>query len=240
MELVDIIPIIISVVSIACAIFFKIEEHKLKKREEQRQLEDRRRAEFDTRPCFEVEEFAKEYGNDNKQEILKDCELNVLLVSIKEYKKGKYTFDFYYEYGIADNNNWASATYKFKNIGKTEISSLDISAYSLRNTALFDVECVPQGEEHYLNYSISLDKVIKPDDTFTLKVNYMKGKVIGSIIKNATLKIWMRDVYGNCWGQELFPHEGKVSNSRKEDWETYKIYTQIDTALECFENPGLW
>ena len=50
----------------------------------------------------------------------------------------------------------------------------------------------------------------------------------------------MRDVYGDCWAQAFFPHKGKLYDSRKEDWINHRIYTQIDTALECFEKPWLW
>jgi hypothetical protein len=75
---------------------------------------------------------------------------------------------------------------------------LEISTYLIRDTELFDVQCVPQAEEHYLNYSVLLDKAIKPSETFTLKVNYMKNRIIGSFLESATLTIWMRDVYNNC------------------------------------------
>jgi len=227
---------IMAVIKMTVLIAFGFLNIKIKKRAEQRQLEDRRKAEFDTRPRFEIEEFAQEYDANNKQKILENCELNVLFVSIKEYKKGEYTFDFYYEDGIANSDNWVSATYKFKNIGKTEISSLEISTYLLRHTALFDVNDIPQIGENYLSYSVPLDKAIKPNETFTLRVNYMKDRIIGS----ATLTIWMQDVYGNYWAQSFFPHKGKLRDSRKEDWKTHRIYTQIDTALECFEKPWLW
>ena len=213
---------------------------KIQMRDEQRKLEDRRKAEIDARPRLEIEKFVLEYDDSNKQKILKDCDINVLFVSIMEYKKGEYTFDFYYEDGIENSDNWVSATYKFKNIGKTEISSLEISTYLLRNTALFDVKYIPKSGEHYLNYSVPLDKTIKPNETFTLKVNYMKDRIIGSLLGSATLTIWMRDVYGDCWAQAFFPPEGKLYDSRKEDWINHRIYTQIDTALECFEKPWLW
>jgi len=231
---------VMTFINTTAIIAFGLYNIKIKKRAEQRQLEDRKKAEFDVRPRFEVEEFAQEYDDRNKQKILKDCELNVLFVSIKEYKKSKYTFDFYYEDGIANSENWVSATYKLKNIGKTEISSLDVSTRSIRNTALFDVEDIPQIGEHYLNYSVPLDKTIKPNETFTLKVNYMKDRITRSLLGSTTLTIWMQDVYGDCWAQAFFPRKGKLYNSRKEDWENHRIYTQIDTALECFEKPWLW
>jgi len=212
---------------------------KMKKREEQRLLEDRRKAEIDACPRLEIDEIAKEYGDD-KQKVLKDCDLNILIVSIKEYKKGEHTYDFYYEDGVIDRNNWVSATYKFKNIGKTEILSLEISTNLMKDTALFDVEYVSLIEKHCLNYSALLDKTIKPGETFTLKINYMKERIIGGLLGSATLTIWMQDVYKEYWAQSFFAHEGKLYNSRRESYENYRIFTQIDTALECFEKPWMW
>jgi hypothetical protein len=200
--------------------------NRARKREEQRQLEDRRRINIDLRPRFEIKELTRRKDNNG------GCDVNVLFIAIKEYKDGK----FYYESDATDSNNWISITYKFKNIGKTEISHLDIATDQMRNTALFDVTCISWIKEHHLNYSAFLDKMIKPNETFTLKINFTNDK----IIKDARLAIWMQDVYGKYWVQQFYADNGKLRDSREENWEAFKTSTQIDIALECFENPLKW
>ena len=84
---------------------------------------------------------------------------------------------------------------------------------------------------HYL-----LEKTIKPQQTVKIRVSYVTDEVIVSNLGNAPITVWLMDINKNIWSQALFAPENKIYNSEKKDYKTFREYSDITTAIECFRN----
>ena len=150
---------------------------------------------------------------------------------------------FYYDPEVIEYENWVSVEYTLKNIGHTEISHIYFSTNLPKNTSLFGVETRENEmcyENNLLNYSVILDKSVKPKESIKLKICYIDEKIILSNIGSATITIWMVDEKNNWWSQPLFAPENKIYNSKRSSHKEWKDYTDESKAIECFKNPMLW
>ena len=232
--------IIISIISLCIStiigvwnIYIQVQS---KKKEEKRLQFEQRKKDFDARPKFEVVSFTNNLFTPNTPSN-SECNLEVLTLYFT-YKNG----GFFYDDSSADNTKWVSATFEFKNVGLTEINVTTISTNLPKSMSLFKVydgKCSRLVNAHLLNYSALYDRPIKPGETFTLKVNYLEGQTVNDCIV-ASLTIWMQDVYGKIWAQPLFVTEGKIYDSKEENWDTFKNLTQTDVAEKCFAGILPW
>ena len=203
--------------------------------EELRRQKEKEELLLENRPRFEITEFEdlSQYSD------LKKADASLLFCTIKEYKNR----EFYYDPNVIKPENWVSIEYTLKNIGNTEISYVYFSTELVKSTSLFSTK----NENHkihymnkFLNYSVILDKAVKPGDSIKLKVSYIKGDIIESCIGSATITIWMVDEKKNWWAQSLFAPYNKIYNSSKTTRKEWNGYTDIETAIRCFDNPMLW
>jgi hypothetical protein len=240
MEITNIISLVISALALTLSFVVAVSNWKGKKREEQRILEEKRRCDFDARPKLEIVSYATNYDC-NKKDIPENCDIDVFVAPIKEYKnEGRHSF--YYMDGVDKQNEWVSAAFKLINIGKTEITYITIAINNPRNNSLFNVnndEYKFSIENKMLNLTFIFDKAIKPNDSFTLKINFHKDHILGEAI-SAGITLWLFDVYGQFWSQPLFVNKGIIYDSKLETLNNYRDYTSWDLALKCFQNPMLW
>ena len=213
-------------------------ENKKARQEELRRQKEEEKQTIENRPCLEIVEYKKlsKYSVSNK------TDTSILLCGIKEYKKEGCAM-FYYDREVIEPEKWVSIEYSLKNVGHTEISHIYFSTNLPKNTSLFGVEnrenemCY---ENNFLNYSVILDKSVKPKESIKLKICYIDEKIILSNIGSATITIWMIDEKNNWWSQPLFAPENKIYNSKRSSHKEWKDYTDESKAIECFENPMLW
>ena len=212
------------------------EKRKEIKDELQRQKEKEEQIHKD-KPRLEIIDYKKlcEYS------FHRDIDASLILCEIQDYKnKGR--AEFYYDKSITKPENWVCVEYVFRNTGNTEIDHIYFSTNLPKNTALFNVlngENEICYENCFLNYTVILEKTIKPQETLSVKMNYVKEQVIAPYI-SAPITIWLIDVNGNWWEQPLFAPTNKIYNSTRTSHKSWKDNTSIETAIKCFDNPSLW
>lgn len=213
-------------------------ENKKALQEELKRQKEKEEQLFENRPRLEIMGYKKL----SKYSTTKKVDISLLLCGIKDYKNEGRAM-FYYDPEVIESENWVSVEYTLRNIGHTEISHIYFSTNLPKNTSIFGVEnCENEMcyEKNFLNYSVILDKSVKPKESFKLKICYVDKKIIVSNMGNATITIWMVDEKNNWWSQPLFAPENKIYNSIRSSHKEWKDYTDESKAIECFENPMLW
>ena len=220
-------------------VWMTIKKKKKKTRQEERKRQKEKEEQlFENRPRLEIMGY-KKLGKYSQQRKVDAC---VLLCSIKEYKNEGRAM-FFYDESVITPENWVCVEYTLRNTGHTEIDHIYFSTNLPKNTALFNVlneENVMCHDNHFLNYSVIFEKAIKPQQTVSIKVCYISGKIVVSNIGGAPITIWMIDENKNWWSQPLFAPDNKIYNSSRSSHKEWKDYTDEAKAIECFENPMLW
>lgn len=212
-------------------------ERKKMKKEEERLQKEKEEERTKNRPRFEIIEHKKIQKYKKEDE-----DVCVLLCFIKGFEYlGRPSF--IYDEEIADEDKLVCAEYLLKNTGNTEIDHLFLSTNLPRDTSLFNV----LNEENkfcyknkLLNYSVILDKSIKPQETIKVKICYVDKEVVVSNMGNPTVSFWMIDIDNCWWEQKLFSPDNKLYNSKRTTIKEWRNYTDIDVAIKCFINPMLW
>ena len=93
---------------------------------------------------------------------------------------------------------------------------------------------------HLLNYSVILDKSIKPQETIKIKICYVTDRIIESNIGSAPISIWLVDSNNNWWEQPLFSPSNRIYNVTRTSYKKWRDSTDITTAIKCFIDPMLW
>ncbi len=166
-------------------------ENKKTRQEERKRQKEKEEQLFENRPRLEIMGY-KKLGKYSQQRKVDAC---VLLCSIKEYKNEGRAM-FFYDESVITPENWVCVEYTLRNTGHTEIDHIYFSTNLPKNTALFNVlneENVMCHDNHFLNYSVIFEKAIKPQQTVSIKVCYISGKIVVSNIGGAPITIWMID-----------------------------------------------
>lgn len=232
------ISIASAVVSGLIAGFFTLAtERRKQNRQEAQKRKEELKKQYDERPRLELKQFTDlERG---KIHTKSDC--SCILLNIEGVIKDGDTPFFLYDENALDLSNLCCVEYIFVNTGKTEIDSLCVVSTHPRTTSMVELEKRDFLIKHRtLCYEVwSKKRFIKPGDTVSIKVCYVKGKVMISPI-NATAAIFMEDVNGNLWHQPLFCPTDEMENSNRADWKKFKENKDIGNAIDCFKNPSLW
>ena len=213
-------------------------ENKKTHKEELKRQKEKDEQLFEKRPRLEI----IKYKQSEKYSIPRKADACVLVCHIRDYKIGSRAM-FYYDESTVKPENWVYAEYTFRNVGRTAIESFSFSINLPRDTVLFNVlnkENVHCYENHFLNYQVILDKSVKPQETVTLRVCFIEKQIIFSNIGNPLITLWMVDENNNWWCQSLYAPENKIENSSRTSYKTWLDYTNIETAIKCFENQMLW
>lgn len=213
-------------------------ENKKTRQEELKRQKEKEEQLFENRPRLEIMGYKKL----SKYSAAEKADISLLLCSIKEYKNEGRAM-FFYDESVITPENWVCVEYTLRNTGHTEIDHIYFSTNLPKNTALFNVlneENVMCHDNHFLNYSVIFEKAIKPQQTVSIKVCYISGKIVVSNIGGAPITIWMIDENKNWWSQPLFAPDNKIYNSSRSSHKEWKDYTDEAKAIECFENPMLW
>ena len=207
------------------------------KKEEQRRLKEKVEEQIKARPRLEIQEY---YSVEDEKDL--DVDLEVVMACIKGFKdEGRAYFEYHPD--VINKEKWVSVDYVFKNIGATEIDHLYLMTNLPKDTSLFNVsnnEYISDYKNKFLNYSVILEKTIKPQQTVRIRVSYITNRVIVSNLGNAPISIWLMDINKNVWSQSLFAPENKIYNSEKRDYKTFRENNDIVKAIQCFKNPMMW
>ena len=208
------------------------------KHDEKKRNEEKVGIQEQMRPRLEILKLnsALGYSKTSKADI---CMILCKIVDFKNDGKPM----FYYKPEVINSNEWVCYEYFLKNVGKTEIDHIYFSTNLYKNTSLFSVSNGRHKlyyDTNYLNYSVLFDKPIMPDEEFSVKICYVKDSIIVSSFANPMISIWMVDVNGNWWKQEMFAPDERILTSKRTTQEKWYNATNVDKALECFIDPMLW
>lgn len=213
-------------------------ENKKTRQEELKRQKEKEEQLFENRPRLEIMGYKKL----SKYSAAKKADISLLLCSIKDYKNESRAM-FYYDTEVVEPEKWVSVEYTLKNIGNTEISHMYFSTNLPKNTSLFGIDNEENEmcyENNLLNYSVILDKSVKPKESIKLRVCYIDEEIILSNIGSAPITIWLIDEKNNWWSQPLFAPDNKIYNSSRSSHKEWKDYTDESKAIKCFKNPMLW
>lgn len=192
---------------------------------------------YDERPRLELKDF-KDFEHSSFR-TKDDCDC--LLLNIEKISKSDGKFCFSYDERALDKKNLCSVEYKFVNTGKTEIDGVCLVSNHQQTTCLVELE--------YTNFLIenktifyeawAKKRFIKPGDYVTIRVSYLKDKIINPPI-SATIGLYMQDINGNLWHQPLFCPTKETDNSNRANYEDFKRLRDVRLSLECFDKPYLW
>ena len=212
-------------------------EKRKQKRLEQQYKEEKYQKEYELRPRLEL----KKYKDLKHGKMDSKTDFECLLLNIKGIKPIGESLFFTYDNKCLDKKNMCCVEYEFINTGKTEIDSICIISNHPRTTSIIELEnrdfLVKKGLLCYEAWSEK--RFIKPGQTITIKICYLKDEVMQSPI-SAVAAIYMEDIYGRLWHQPLFCPTNETENSSRASRKDFNDYRDVKSAVECFKNPMLW
>lgn len=206
--------------------------------EDKKKFEEEKKQAIDKRPRLEL----ASYKSVKDAKINSKADLNALMIHIDDVKLDENEIiHFYYDEKALDINNLVCLEYKFKNAGLTEIDDLSVVCNLPKDTSIIDMnQRETYIKEQSLNYVVWSDKrFIKPNETVTIKLYYIRDKVFTGLL-SAPCAIYMRDINGRYWHQPLFAPTDKTDNSILCSYRDFKDASDIDIAIKCFKGEMHW
>ena len=207
----------------------------LEKRKEKRDDKKEQNRIFKERPELEIVEF-KDYISRPGYGIKKNCDIDLFVAhmdSINLMSEGSAI----YHNEDAKQEEWCCAIYTLKNVGKTDISSLDIISMYKKDTCIFSSTAAKKFiSEEVINYSICYDKKIRVGESVTLKMCYHKERILCGMV-TANMVLGLRDINGNCWQQPLFAPKEKLYDSYMVKRAEYVRDLQINETIKNLPGP---
>lgn len=218
-------------------------DRRKEKREDRLASKKLQREVFQTRPEMQIVDF-KDYISRTGYGIKQKCDIELFVAHIEkttvEDKKKQVIVRARYKKEHLNQGEWCCVMYTFKNVGKTDISTMDIIWHFQQSSCIFPADEARQwADGNLLNYSFCYDKKIRAGEGVTMKICYHKDAIILDMF-SATISLGMIDDNGRYWTQPLFAPQDKLYDSRAITPKEYTEQTRIDVAKECFRKPWLW
>ena len=207
------------------------------KHEDKKKAEEELKKVIDSRPRLELISFKTFEESD----VNSDADLNALILHIENVENDPTRISFSYDNKALDLKNLVCVEYSFRNTGLTEIDDVVVVSCLPKDTAVLELN----EREFYiskkcLNYTAwSNKRFIKNNELITIKIYYIKEKVITGLI-GCPCAIYMRDINGRYWHQPLFAPSDETDNSILCSFKDFKDATDIDTAIKCFRGELPW
>ncbi len=237
----EIIKIIISAIAgaVSGGIVSLILDKRREKREDKKEKRMEQKDTFENRPELSIHKY-KNYIDQVGRGIDDECDMNIFLAHIENATADNGFVKINYRLEDFNTDEWCCVIYKFKNLGKTDISCVYAISMEKRSVALFDTSYANDfAKNGSLNYSNCYDKKIRVGESFTLKVCYHKERIYSGIF-SAALDLAFEDSNGRFWAQPLFAPDDKIYDSKQITHKEYHQNLSPDTAIECFKKPWLW
>lgn len=223
--------------SIIGGFFTLLVESKKQKHQDVLTRKEELQKRYEERPRLELKQFKDlEHGR-----VTSTCDCECILLNIEDISEKDGVFFFSYDERALDLKNLVCVEYLFKNTGKTEISSICVVSTHQRTTSMIELE----KRSFLINYKAlcyeawAKKRFIKPGETVSIKVCYVKDKVMISPI-SACADIYMEDINGHFWHQPLFCPTNEMENSNRVNYKEFEDNKDIRLALDCFRDPSLW
>ena len=216
--------------------FTWLSERNKQKRSEQEKRACELQAQYETRPRLEL----KKFKDLSKGKIESKSDFECLLINFIEVKPSGESLFFVYDSKAIEKSNLCCVEYEFVNTGKTEIDSICVTSNQPRTTSIFELDC----REFFIkNGLLSYDawsrkRFIKPGETISIKVCYVKEQIIYSPL-SCVATIYMEDINGHLWRQPFFCPTSEMENSKRTNRREFNDIRDTRSAFECFKHPEL-
>lgn len=202
---------------------------KFEKQKYQRELKKER---FNNKPEFRI--LKTEFKSDEEADISAICAM------FRHHFDENRRLSIDYNPELLDKDNLVYFDYELKNIGKSATEYTVIATPRQQNTTLIEIEDFKMlYDDKIMNYDCYFDKKIFPGESLKLRIYYHKDSGPMSIF-SSNLILMFQDEYGTYWEQAFFEDRLNLYSPRIITYKDFRIYTTIDTALDCFENPWKW
>lgn len=161
-------------------------------------------------------------------------DMEVFISQIIDIKTSYGMVYFEYDKSDLDEKNWCYILYEFQNIGKTDVSYVDIISNYKRDVSVFDRKNIKFYINNNLaNYWVNYDYKIRVGEKFTLKVCFHKDRIIFPNITSLVC-IGFKDSNGNYWRQPFFIPYDKLYESYNLDSRKYIEECSVEPIIEDF------
>ena len=234
---------LLSIVGDITSIVSSLHDFRKDRKESSESKQNKREEVHHYRPEFDIVEY-KDYLARPRYGTKKPCDIELFVASIQSVsvrgEKKAPVVDAYFKNEHLNPDEWCCVIYTLKNMGKTNINSLDIICNFMKDTCIFPAAKANwYAENHLLNYSECYDRKIRVGSSITLKFCYHKDAIIAGPY-SAIIHIGIVDDNGRYWVQPLFAPENKIYESRAISAEEYAAEKDVCIAEWCFANPALW
>lgn len=216
-------------------------ERRKERRQDKKELEAKKEELHRNRPELSIIEMKDYFSRPGVCITSQPCDLEAFIAPFKKVEIADGDVSAIYDESYLDKKSWACRIYVIKNVGKSAIYSLSLISNYKKDTCIFEVEALDKLtiEDGYINYYVSLDKRIAPDETFTLKLCYPKDKVVSGFM-SAIFSFGLCDDNEHYWEQPFFAPGDKLYVSQMISYREYRDQILPDSAIECFKKPYLW
>lgn len=203
-----------------------IKNRRSDKKETQRKKEEV----YKTRPELDIIDYEDHIYSENISQI-PSCDIEVFVAMAEQLKSGKDAGAVYKQDDLV-RDNWHVFTYKFKNMGNTDIDSLNL-IMSVKNTVcLFETKLLDyMASKGVINYSICYDKKIRVGETVSLKLIYNNQRIPKNSF-SSIMVIGLQDDSGHCWEQPFFAPDEKIYKSTQVSNEFYHCMLRSDDMYD--------
>ncbi len=162
------------------------------------------------------------------------CDIEVFVAAADRFETGK-NASAVYDKSNLDRSEWCCFTYVFKNMGLTDINSMNILMATKRFVCLFETQELDYMLSHgAINYSICYDKKLRVGETVSLKLIYNKNHIPVSSF-SAIMLLGLRDDNWRIWEQPFFAPDDKVYESHQVSHKEYSSMLRSDDVYDELE-----
>ena len=200
------------------------------RRNDKKETQNKKEEIHKTRPELDIIAFEDHIYSENISQI-PSCDIEVFVAMAEYLKSGKDACAVYNQEDL-EQNNWHVFTYKFKNMGNTDIDSLNL-IMSVKNTVcLFETKLLDYLlSEGVINYSVCYDKKIRVGETVSLKLIYNNQRIPKNSF-SSIMVIGLQDDNGHCWEQPFFAPDEKIYKSTQVSNEIYHCMLRSDDMYD--------
>lgn len=136
---------------------------------------------------------------------------------------------------VNDYKKLKKEVFYLKNIGKTDIDTLEVAAASPKHTALIKASSArTYVKEGYISYGVLDDRRIRPGDALELSLYYSEKDPTINFM-SAAIEIYYHDSLNNICAQPFFPEQAKMYPPRAIEYSEWRGQVNIDKNLELWK-----
>ncbi|MBR5247109.1 MAG: hypothetical protein IKV25_07060 [Clostridia bacterium] len=203
------------------------------KRNDKKEKEKKKEEVHKNRPELDIINYEKHLMADNIKDI-PHCDIEVFVSMAERFETGERASAVYDKTDL-DREKWHVVTYEFKNMGGTDINSMNLIMSSKRSVCLFETKeldyMIPRG---IIKYSVCYDKKIRVGETVSLKLIYNNQRIPVSSI-SAIMVLGLNDDNGRFWEQPFFAPDEKVYESTQVSSADYHNMLRSDDVYDELE-----